>query len=273
MIHVPLRYLQSTFCIFSCTTVDALHVLSEDQQKLPRHIAVIMDGNGRWAMERSLPRAAGHRGGVKALRAVVEHCILRGIPILTVFAFSSENWHRPRKEVGLLMDLFMESLDKEVAALHKNGVSVHFVGERTAFPAQLRAAVQRAEKQTARNSVLKLVVAANYGGRWDTTRACRRVAEGVRARDIEIDDIDPSLFSRYLSLADLPEPDLFIRTGGEQRISNFLLWELAYTELYFTEVLWPDFGPEGLDTALKWFSRRQRRFGRTSDQIGQSEGD
>ncbi|MGH8246357.1 MAG: polyprenyl diphosphate synthase [Gammaproteobacteria bacterium] len=247
--------------------------MPEVQQTHPRHVAVIMDGNGRWATEKGLPRAAGHKAGVKALRAVVEHCILREISILTVFAFSSENWRRPRKEVGRLMDLFMESLDKEVAALHKNGVSVRFVGERAAFPVKLRAAVQRAEMHTARNSVLKLVVAANYGGRWDMTRACRRISEGVRARDIEIDNIDVSLFARYLSLADVPEPDLFIRTGGEQRISNFLLWELAYTELYFTDVLWPDFGPGCLDTALKWFSKRQRRFGRTSDQIGRSEGD
>ncbi|MBI2970662.1 MAG: di-trans,poly-cis-decaprenylcistransferase [Gammaproteobacteria bacterium] len=231
-----------------------------------------MDGNGRWATERGLPRAAGHREGVKALRAVVEHSVARKIPIVTVFAFSSENWRRPRKEIGLLLDLFIESLEKEVSSLHKNGVSLRFVGERDAFPPRLRTAVRRAEKQTAGNTVLKLVIAANYGGRWDVTRACRGIAELVAAHDIDVDEIDQSLFARYLSFADLSEPDLFIRTGGEQRISNFLLWELAYTELYFTDVLWPDFGADALDAALTWYSQRQRRFGRTSDQVEQAEG-
>ena len=237
---------------------------------IPRHIAIIMDGNGRWAAAKRLPRAAGHRAGVKALRAIIEHCIRRQVSAVTVFAFSSENWRRPRKEVDLLLDLFMESLDKQVAALNDNGVCLRFAGDRDAFPAKLRKAVQRAEELTANNTRLRLQVAANYGGRWDIARACRDIAGQAVAGGLDPAGVDEALFSRHLSFFPLEEPDLLVRTGGEQRISNFLLWELAYTELYFTDVLWPDFDGNAMDEALSWYAGRQRRFGRTSNQLRKS---
>ena len=230
-----------------------------------------MDGNGRWATARGQSRAAGHREGVRALRDIVEHSILRGIQVLTVFAFSSENWQRPRQEVGWLMDLFMDALDEQVEALHRNGVRLSFVGERSAFPSKLQDAVGRAEQLTAANTVLKLVVAANYGGRWDIVRNCRDLSEQVARGAMRSDQIDEKLFSRGLNLSGLPDPDLFIRTGGEQRISNFILWQLAYTELYFTDALWPDFRGDHLDQALAWFAQRQRRYGRTSEQVRDSQ--
>ncbi len=239
-------------------------------QNVPRHVAIIMDGNGRWAKQRKLPRFAGHREGVKAVRRIVEACKQRGIEALTLFAFSSENWRRPQLEVGLLMDLFMRTLKKEVQRLDRNGVQLRFIGDRAAFNDKLRALMDNAEQQTAANSDLKLVIAANYGGRWDITQAARKLAGRVACGELAVDDIDTDLFASQLCSADLPEPDLFIRSGGEQRISNYLLWQLAYTELYFTESLWPDFDDAALDEAIRSFAGRQRRFGRTGEQVEKS---
>jgi len=238
---------------------------------LPRHVAIIMDGNGRWAERRFLPRFAGHKAGVEALRAIVEVCGRRGVGVLTVFAFSSENWRRPQEEVGLLMGLFVTALEQRVRQLHENNVRLRVVGEREAFSARLQEGVEAAERLTRRNTGLQLVVAANYGGRWDIVQATRRIARAVQSGMLKPEDIDPDLFGAHLCLHELPEPDLFIRTGGEQRVSNFLLWDLAYTELYFTETLWPDFGPEAFDEALASFASRQRRFGRTGQQVAQAE--
>jgi len=238
--------------------------------ELPRHIAIIMDGNGRWAKRRNLPRPMGHREGVKAVRRIVEACRQRGIEALTLFAFSSENWRRPKTEVGLLMDLFVRTLKKEVEQLHRNGVRMRFIGERAAFEPKLVALMDSAEAQTAENTQLTLTIAVNYGGRWDIAEAARRLASQAVAGEIRVEDIDSDLLSRETCMADLPEPDLFIRTGGEQRISNFLLWQLAYTELYFTDRLWPEFDAAALDEALVSFAGRQRRFGQTGDQVEQS---
>ncbi len=234
---------------------------------IPRHIAIIMDGNGRWAERRRLPRIAGHRAGVEAARAAVHACADRGVEVLTLFAFSSENWRRPKSEVGLLMELFMSSLQEEAGRLNDRDVRVRFIGDRALFPESLRAAIAEAERVTARNRGLMLIIAANYGGRWDITQAARRLAEKVRDGELDPSAIDESLLASHLSLPDLPEPDLFVRTGGEQRISNFLMWQLAYTELYFTDCMWPDFGPAEIDDALDAFATRQRRFGRIGAQI------
>jgi undecaprenyl diphosphate synthase len=242
------------------------------QGDVPRHIAIIMDGNGRWARQRHLPRHAGHREGVKAVRRVVEACKLKGVEALTLFAFSSENWRRPQQEVGLLMELFLHTLKKEVNRLDRNGVCLRFIGERSAFPAKLQTLMNAAEAQTAANAELTLTVAANYGGRWDIAQASRRLVERVAAGGLQPEDIDEDALAAELSLADLPEPDLFIRTGGEQRISNYLLWQLAYTELYFTDTLWPAFDAEAFEAALQSFSSRQRRFGRTGEQVEQLKG-
>ena len=235
--------------------------------QLPKHVAIIMDGNGRWAKHRHLPRTAGHKSGVKTLRRIVEHAITRDIEVLTVYAFSSENWSRPREEVRLLMDLFMAALKDEVKELHENGVSLRFIGDLAAFPAKLRVAINEAQALTASNRRMILNVAANYGGRWDIVNACRGVIDLVRTGQLQSADIDEATFNRFLSLAELPPPDLFIRTGGEQRISNYLLWQLAYTEMYFIETLWPDFNPDHFDEALTWYANRQRRYGRTSEQV------
>ncbi|HEY9199673.1 MAG TPA: polyprenyl diphosphate synthase [Gammaproteobacteria bacterium] len=238
----------------------------------PRHIAIIMDGNGRWARSRGMPRPAGHREGVKAVRRVVEACRKHEIEALTLFAFSSENWRRPKTEVSLLMDLFISTLQKEVDSLHANGVQVRFIGDRAPFSPKLRNLMDNTEIRTQDNPGLRLAIAVNYGGRWDIAQAARRMAEQVLAGDIPLDAIDADRLGRELSLADLPEPDLFIRTGGEQRISNFLLWQLAYTELYFTDTLWPDFDEHSLRDALASFARRQRRFGQTGDQVERIQG-
>ena len=239
---------------------------------LPKHIAVIMDGNGRWARSRLLPRYVGHREGVKAVRRIVEACRDRGIQVLTLFAFSSENWRRPSSEVGLLMDLFIRTLRKEVDTLHRNGIRVRFIGERGAFPEDLRDLINQAESRTAGNRTMDLAIAANYGGQWDITQACRQLARRVESGELAADDITADAIARAVSLADLPEPDLFIRTGGEKRISNFLLWQLAYTELYFTDTLWPAFDEQALQEALDSYTSRQRRFGRTGDQVEQLKG-
>jgi undecaprenyl diphosphate synthase len=239
---------------------------------LPQHIAIIMDGNGRWARSRMLPRYVGHREGVKAVRRIVEACRNKGIKALTLFAFSSENWRRPSDEVGLLMDLFIRTLKREVDTLHKNGIRIRFIGDHSAFPGDLRELIARAETRTRMNTELELVIAANYGGHWDITEACRRVAARIASGEFKSEDITTDMIAGEISLADLPEPDLFIRTGGEQRISNFLLWQLAYTELYFTETLWPAFDEHALDDAIRYYASRQRRFGRTGEQVEQLKG-
>lgn len=234
---------------------------------LPRHVAIIMDGNGRWAKQRYLPRPAGHRAGVSAVRKAVELCIKKQIQVLTLFAFSSENWRRPAQEVSLLMELFVASLERETRKLHENGVRLRVVGDREAFTPLLQEKIAAAEALTEQNQGLTLVIAANYGGRWDINEAVRHLARQVESGELRSDEITPEHIEAHLVLADLPEPDLFIRTGGEQRISNFLLWQLAYTELYFTPLLWPDFDEQAFEDALASFSSRQRRFGHTGDQI------
>jgi undecaprenyl diphosphate synthase len=239
---------------------------------LPRHIAVIMDGNGRWARARLLPRTFGHREGVKSVKRVVEACINREIAALTLFAFSSENWRRPSEEVSRIMDLFVQTLKKEVAALDRNEVRLRFIGERSAFPDNLRRLIEESEAQTAANSRLNLVIAANYGGHWDITRACRSLAARMLAGELQAEDINAESLAAEMCISDLPPPDLFIRTGGEQRISNFLLWQLAYTELYFTDTLWPEFNESKFEEALRWYANRERRFGRTGDQVEQLKG-
>jgi len=201
------------------------------------------------------------------LRKIVEHCVTRNIEILTVYAFSSENWCRPEQEVSLLMDLFMSSLKEEVKDLHENSVMVRFIGDRNAFSENLQKTITEAESLTLNNNGLRLIIAANYGGRWDIISSCKKIIEKVNAGEITIDEFNESLMNKTLSLGDLAEPDLFIRTGGEKRISNFLMWQLAYTEMYFTDILWPDFGSDQLDKAMAWFGDRQRRFGRTAEQI------
>ncbi|MBI5040513.1 MAG: isoprenyl transferase [Gammaproteobacteria bacterium] len=238
----------------------------------PRHIAIIMDGNGRWARSRGMPRPVGHREGVKAVRRVVEACRKHQIEALTLFAFSSENWRRPKTEVSLLMDLFISTLQKEVDSLHANGVQVRFIGDRAPFSTKLRNLMDDSEIRTQDNPGLRLSIAVNYGGRWDIAQAAQQIAARVQAGELALDAIDAELLGKQLSLADLPEPDLFIRTGGEQRISNFLLWQLAYTELYFTDTLWPDFDENSLLDALASFARRQRRFGQTGDQVERIQG-
>jgi len=228
---------------------------------LPRHVAVIMDGNGRWAKRQHLPRIAGHRRGVEAVRASVRACAERGIGFLTLFAFSSENWRRPAEEVALLMQLFQVALTSEVEKLHRNGVRLKVVGDTSRFDAGIRRAIEQGERLTAANQGLTLTIAANYGGRWDVLQALNKAAREKEGLLVE-QDLTPHLAMSYA-----PEPDLFIRTGGEQRISNFLLWQLAYTELYFTETLWPDFDAAALDLAIASYRARERRFGRTSEQL------
>jgi undecaprenyl diphosphate synthase len=223
-----------------------------------------MDGNGRWARKRFLPRVAGHKRGVEVLRRVITNCVERGIEYLTVFAFSSENWRRPAEEVSFLMNLFVSALSDEVARLHENGIRLKIVGDLTRFEPRIRDLVAAGEKITAGNSRLTLTIAANYGGRWDILQACNRLA---RARPEKCGDWEESDLAPYLAMAHTPEPDLFIRTGGEQRISNFMVWQLAYTELYFTDRLWPEFDARTLDAAIASYRRRERRFGRTSEQL------
>ena len=231
---------------------------------MPRHIAIIMDGNGRWAKQRYLPRIAGHRRGVENVRSTVRACAENGVEYLTLFAFSSENWRRPAEEVSFLMQLFISALEQEVAKLHENGVRFKVIGDLSRFERPLRQLVADAEKLTADNCRLTLTVAANYGGRWDIMQAVKRMLadKPQLAAGFEETDLLP-----YLSLAYAPEPDLFVRTGGEQRISNFLLWQLAYTEMYFTDTLWPDFDTAAFDAAITSYQQRERRFGRTSEQL------
>jgi len=229
--------------------------------KLPKHIAIVMDGNGRWARRKHLPHIAGHRAGVKTVQEVIKQVAERGIEVLSLFAFSSENWQRPKREVSALMDLFLRAIKKEIMAIHENQIRLRFIGDLSLFSQKLRHAMHEAEQLTQSNTGLQLVIAVNYGGRWDIVSAVRKIARDVLAGEIAQAEINESLLKTYLSVADIPEPDLFIRTSGELRISNFFLWQLAYAELYFTDVLWPDFTHEHLDAALQAFSKRQRRFG------------
>jgi undecaprenyl diphosphate synthase len=244
---------------------------AEIKKSRPAHIAIIMDGNGRWAKKKSLPRVAGHRAGVKTLRKLIEHAVKHELPAMTVYAFSRENWQRPEKEVDLLMDLFMSALASEVKDLNNNNVRLKFIGDRTEFGDKLQNSINQSESLTASNSGLCLNIAANYSGRWDIVQACQSIAGDIKDNRISVEEIDEETFSNKLSLAEINHPDLFIRTGGEQRVSNYLLWQLAYTELYFTDVLWPDFTPDQLDLALDWFANRQRRFGKTSEQIEEAK--
>jgi len=235
--------------------------------RLPRHLAVIMDGNGRWAQRRNRPRTLGHRAGVKAVQVCVEFCLDQGIEALTLFAFSSENWKRPADEVGALMKLFLRMLDNEVGELNRRGVRVAFIGDREGFPETIRERMAQAESSTPSPTRLVLTIAAGYGGRWDIAQACRGIAADVAAGRLAPEAIDEDLVGARMALAGLPAPDLFIRTGGDLRVSNFLLWQLAYTELWFTETLWPDLDAAELGRAVADFADRERRFGLTSAQV------
>ena len=236
----------------------------------PHHIAIIMDGNGRWAKRRSKPRTAGHQAGLKATRNTVQNCVELGIESLTLFAFSSENWRRPDQEVGMLMDLFLRALKSEVEQLHDNGVCMRFIGDLTSFSSKLQQQMCAVEETTRDNTVLNLSIAVNYGGRWDIAQAVRQVALSVQSGDISVNEINVESVDKYLALSHLPDPDLLIRTGGELRLSNYLLWQMAYTELYFTDLLWPDFDMQALRQAISWFSHCERRYGKTGEQIGQT---
>ncbi len=235
---------------------------ADPSSKLPRHVAIIMDGNHRWAKQRRLPGAAGHRAGAKNVRPVAEACADAGVRILTLFAFSTENWQRPSREVNLLMDLMRNVLERDVDELNERGVRLRIIGDRERFAPDLQMRMNRAEALTRDNDRMTLNIAANFGGRWDIARAARDLARDVAAGRLQADDVDETVFNRYLSLGDLPAPDICIRTGGEARISNFLLWDFAYTELYFTDAYWPEFSDRDLAEALSWFQERQRRFGR-----------
>ncbi|HUX92051.1 MAG TPA: isoprenyl transferase [Gallionellaceae bacterium] len=235
-----------------------------DAPKIPRHIAIIMDGNGRWAKQRFLPRVAGHQRGVECLRETVKACGALGVEYLTVFAFSSENWRRPADEVTFLMQLFLKMLQREVKKLHDNNIRLKVIGDLARFDAELKRHIAEAEQLTAKNTGLTLTIAANYGGRWDILQAAQAMC---KARPELLGNFAESDLDPFLSMHYAPEPDLFIRTGGEQRISNFLLWQLAYTELYFTDTLWPAFDRAALEAAIQSYQNRERRFGRTSDQL------
>ncbi|BCG65453.1 MAG: undecaprenyl diphosphate synthase [Methyloprofundus sp.] len=238
-----------------------------DKTHYPKHIAIIMDGNGRWAQQRHLPRVMGHPAGVKAVKRVVEFCAEQDIQVLTLFAFSSENWRRPKEEVSKLMGLFMGTMQKEVNRLDKNNIRLRFIGERGEFSDKLQQKMAESERQTENNTGLTLVVAANYGGHRDMALAMQSIAKEVKEGRVSPEDINEAMIAKELSIPDLPDPDLFIRTGGEKRISNFLLWQLAYAEFHFTEKLWPDFNAQAMQEAIDDFLTRERRFGRTSEQV------
>ncbi len=241
--------------------------INKPQQSIPEHVVIIMDGNGRWAKQQGRPRVFGHKQGVKTLRNLVEQCVSLSIPNLTVYAFSSENWQRPATEVSFLMELFMSSLQQQIDALHANGIHVNFIGDRSAFPEKLVTMIEQAEALTRANTQLNLNIAANYGGRWDILQACKKILADMQTKQDNRTELDEATLEQYISLGSLPAPDLFIRTGGERRISNYLLWQLAYTELYFTDCLWPDFDSTEFEKALDWFAGRERRFGRISEQV------
>jgi undecaprenyl diphosphate synthase len=240
-----------------------------DQQRvnLPRHIAIIMDGNGRWARKRFLPRAMGHKAGARAVRKVVEYCVEKEIETLTLFAFSRENWLRPEEEVSLLMTLFINTLESEAKKMHKNNIRLRVIGDKSAFSEKLQNKINDVEELTSANKGLNLLIAANYGGQWDIQQATQKLANEVKGGNLQPEEITESLIASHLSFANLPDPDLFIRTGGEERISNFMLWQLSYTELYFSQLLWPEFGKKELEKAIDDFSSRQRRFGKTGEQV------
>ncbi len=237
------------------------------KSSIPYHVAIVMDGNGRWANKRFLPRTAGHREGVKAVRHTIEACANAGVKVLTLFTFSSENWKRPKIEVKSLMDLFVSSLEKDVNKLHENGVRLKFIGDRTQFSQKLQDKIEESEQFTANNQNFSLNIAANYGGRWDVVQACKNICQKVQDQQLKISDITEKEFSNYLSTSALPDPDLFIRTAGEQRVSNFLIWQMAYTEFYYTDVFWPEFDEQQLHLAIEEFSQRKRKFGLTQEQI------
>jgi undecaprenyl diphosphate synthase len=238
--------------------------------RLPQHVAIVMDGNGRWAKQRHRPRSFGHRAGQKAVRSMIESCLRRGIDALTLFAFSSENWQRPKAEVGALMELFLKALDREVDELHGYGVRIAFIGELYAFAPALRERMQRAMDKTRTNAKLALNIAVNYGGRWDIATAAKQAVLAVQRGELDAEAIDERSIAPFFCLADLPAVDLYIRTGGERRISNFLLWQLAYSELHFSDVLWPDYDEACFARALDDFAGRERRYGKTSAQIAAS---
>ncbi len=234
---------------------------------VPRHIAIVMDGNGRWAKKRLLPRTFGHKKGVDSVRRTISACGKQGVEYLTLFAFSSENWKRPKDEVSALMSLFMTSLEKEAKSLAKNGIKLSFIGDVAAFPEKLQDKMKQVEALTQNGTSLSMQVAANYGGRWDVVNACRHMVDRVKTGELSEDDITEHNLASFMSTSNIPDPDLFIRTGGEKRISNFLMWQLAYSELYFTDTLWPDFDAKHLELAIEAYSSRQRRFGKTGDQV------
>ncbi len=248
--------------------IDKVTATTATPGKLPRHVAVIMDGNGRWAEQRAKPRFAGHRAGVSPVRMMVEKSAELGVDYLTLFAFSSENWRRPAEEVSRLMGLFFDVLRKEIDELDRNNVRIRFVGQVESLSERLQKRMQAAEQRTAANSGLNLIIAVAYGGRWDITHAMRSIAGRVDSGELAVSDIDQDLVSASLALSGIPDPDLLIRTGGERRISNFLLWNLAYSELYFCDCLWPEFNEGELQAALDYYARRQRRFGKTAKQLG-----
>jgi undecaprenyl diphosphate synthase len=240
-----------------------------NQNKLPKHVAIIMDGNGRWAQRRNLPRVLGHEAGVKTVQEITKICAEKQLEVLTLFAFGIENWGRPREEVDFLMTLFFKTLSEETEALNKNNVQLHIIGDHSLLSAPIQAQILESQRCTANNTGLKLVVAINYSGRWDIVQGMKKIAKEVALKQLEPDAITDSLLQEKLCLSHFPEPDLFIRTSGEQRISNFFLWQLAYTELYFTEVLWPDFDANVFEQALLFYASRQRRFGLTGEQIAE----
>lgn len=234
---------------------------------MPQHVAIIMDGNGRWAEQRHKPRVFGHKNGVRAVRHAVRYAVQHHIKALTLYAFSSENWRRPKQEVGILMELFIAVLSSEVKRLHKNGVRLKIIGDTSRFSDKLQHKIKEAEALTASNEGLLLNIAANYGGRWDIVDTAKRLAEQVKAGKLDVNAIDEELFSNHTCLAGVPDPDLMIRTGGDHRVSNFLIWQAAYTELYFTQSLWPDFNDAEFAKAIACFQSRERRFGHTGEQV------
>lgn len=242
-------------------------MVSHSQASAPGHVCIIMDGNGRWAKKRLMPRSYGHRKGVETTRLAVEYFARAGVSHLTLFAFSSENWNRPEEEVSSLMELFMQSLRQYTAELHAQQIRIRFIGDRSSFSTDLQQQILQTETETGDNQSMVLNIAANYGGHWDIVNACRTLAQQVQDAEITPGQIDEPAFAAQLSLADSPDPDLFIRTGGERRISNFLLWQLAYTEFYFCDTLWPDFSEVDMADALTEYSRRQRRYGKTGEQV------
>lgn len=241
--------------------------MEEPSDVMPQHVAIVMDGNGRWAKQRGRARTFGHHRGARATRQAVEYCVRNNIPNLTLFAFSSENWSRPAMEVSVLMKLFMRALRTEIRDLKKNGVKLCFVGDLSKFSEPLQKAMRKGVEDTAGGTAVCLNIAVNYGGRWDLVQAAQRVAQEVERGELKASEVDEAAFARHLALADVAEPDLFIRTSGETRISNFLLWQLAYTELYFTPLLWPDFDSAAFDEAILVFRQRERRFGLVSEQL------